>query len=132
MTSSHLSHGRHREDGLEPDDPVGMSQDVSERHLARKRLVARREFFSHLFTYVVVNGLLVGVWAATGGGYFWPAWVMGAWGVGLIMHAWDTFWKRPITDADIDRELERHRSRPSGVRSTTDSEPRSATPADGQ
>ncbi len=77
------------------------------RDAARKRLLAKRDFVTHLITYVVVNGFLVLVWAFTGRGYFWPAWVIGAWGIGLILHARDVFWRRPITEADIDRELRR-------------------------
>jgi hypothetical protein len=32
-------------------------------------------------SYVVVNGGLVGIWAATGSGDFWPAWSMVPWGM---------------------------------------------------
>jgi hypothetical protein len=50
------------------------------------------------------------IWAVTGAGYFWPIWVIGPWGVGLALHAWDTFVRKPITEADIDAELtRRHR-----------------------
>jgi hypothetical protein len=84
----------------------------SDREDARKRVQARRDFVSHLVAYVVVNAFLVGAWALTGHGYFWPAWVMGAWGIGLVLHAWDSFWRRPVTESDIDRELARRR--PSG------------------
>ena len=45
----------------------------------------------------------------TGAGYFWPAWVLGCWGAGLVLHAWEAFVRRPITDSDIDAELRRHR-----------------------
>ncbi|HZA78134.1 MAG TPA: 2TM domain-containing protein [Acidimicrobiales bacterium] len=82
---------------------------VSERELVRKRLQTRRDFGSHVVAYVVINAFLVGIWAFTGAGYFWPAWVLGGWGAGLVLHAWDAFLHRPITEADIDAEL--HRSR---------------------
>ena len=32
-----------------------------------------------------VNLLLVAIWAFTGAGYFWPAWVMLWWGAALVM-----------------------------------------------
>ncbi len=35
--------------------------------------------------YVVVMVFLVGIWALSGGGYFWPAWPMLAWGFALVM-----------------------------------------------
>ena len=35
-------------------------------------------------------------WLLTGsGGYFWPAWVLAGWGVGLLLHADETFLHRP-------------------------------------
>ena len=74
---------------------------------ARKRVTDRREFGSHLVVYVVVNAFLVGVWAITGAGYFWPVWVLAPWAVGLVLHAWDTFIRRPVTDADVEAELRR-------------------------
>ncbi len=43
----------------------------------------------------------------TGRGYFWPIWVMAGWGVGLVMHGYDVYFRRPITDADIDAEMRR-------------------------
>ncbi len=82
---------------------------VSEREAARRRLHARRDFVSHVVAYVVVNGFLVAIWALTGAGYFWPVWVICGWGIGLVLHAWDTFWRRPVTEADIDAEMRRHR-----------------------
>jgi uncharacterized membrane protein YecN with MAPEG domain len=81
---------------------------VSEREQARKRLQTQRDFASHVVAYVVINAFLVGIWAFTGAGYFWPAWVLGAWGAGLVLHAWDAFVRRPITEADIDAEIQRY------------------------
>ncbi len=81
---------------------------ASDRERARKRLQARRDFGSHVVAFVVINAFLVGIWAFTGAGYFWPAWVLGVWGAGLVLHAWDAFVHRPITEADVDAELRRH------------------------
>jgi len=82
---------------------------LDEREAARQRIQTRRDFGSHLVAYVVVNAFLVAVWLVTGAGYFWPIWVLGGWGVGLVLHAWDVFWRRPITDADIEAEISRRR-----------------------
>ena len=80
----------------------------SAREAARKRVEERRGFLPHLIVYVLINATLVFVWANVGpSGFFWPAIVMFAWGVGVVMHAWNAFVSRPITEADIDRELER-------------------------
>jgi fatty acid desaturase len=78
---------------------------------ARKRVTARREFGSHLVAYVVINSFLVFVWAVTGAGYFWPAWILAGWGIGIVLHAWDVFVRRPVTDADVEAELLRNKQR---------------------
>ena len=79
------------------------------RKQARDALKKRRDFTAHVVSYVVINAMLIGIWAISGGGYFWPAWVLLGWGVGLVLNAWDVFFRRPITDADVDREVERRR-----------------------
>ena len=84
-----------------------MPTDEERRAAAIKRLKIKRAFGQHAVTYVVVNVFLIGVWAVTGAGYFWPMWVLGGWGIGLAMHAWDTFGRRGITEDDIRREIER-------------------------
>ena len=40
----------------------------------------------HTAAYVGVNSALVGIWAATGGGEFWPAGSLGGWGAFLGGH----------------------------------------------
>src|SRR3954470_15090866 len=47
----------------------------------------RQGFRIHLTFYVLVNLLLIGIWAASGGGYFWPIWPILGWGMGLAGHA---------------------------------------------
>lgn len=109
--------------GSEPEglaDPVAPARPVvpagpkgdranEEWERARHRVQAKREFSSHLVAFVVVNLALIGVWLVTGAGYFWPAWVIFAWGAGLVLHAWDVYRRRPITRADIDAEMHRGR-----------------------
>ena len=81
-----------------------------ERRLALKRVRARRDLATHVVSYVVVNAFLVLVWWITApDGYFWPIWVIGGWGIGLALNVWEVFGRRPITEADIDRELRRGR-----------------------
>jgi hypothetical protein len=77
------------------------------RKQARKRLEKRRDFTTHVVTYVLVNAMLIGIWAISGAGYFWPAWVLLGWGVGLALNAWDVFFRRPITDSEIRQEMAR-------------------------
>lgn len=84
--------------------------DGSDEHeVARKRVERKRKLRADFAAYVVINAFLIVAWAVTGFGYFWPGWVLAAWGVALAMDAWRVYYQRPITEADIDREL--HRSR---------------------
>ena len=84
-----------------------MSVDEDLRKEAKKRVEKRRDLGTHAVVFVVMNAMFVGIWALTGGGYFWPAWIIGLWGVGLIMNVWDVYFRRPVTEHDIEQELKR-------------------------
>ena len=77
------------------------------REEAYKRLKTRRDFVPHAIAYALVNILLWSVWALTGVGFPWPIFITFGWGIGIVAHAWDAFWRRPITESDVDRELAR-------------------------
>ncbi len=49
-------------------------------------LLMRQSFKIHLTVYLSVNLLLIGIWAASGGGYFWPVWPILGWGIGVAVH----------------------------------------------
>jgi hypothetical protein len=76
---------------------------------ARARALRKRKFRGDLAAYVVINLFLIGIWALSGFGYFWPGWVLAAWGMFLVLDAWEVFYRRDVTEEDIQREL--HRSR---------------------
>ncbi|MDH4118413.1 MAG: 2TM domain-containing protein [Acidimicrobiia bacterium] len=84
-----------------------MTSIEAKRDAALERVKAKRDFATHVIAYVVVNALLVVIWAATGRGYFWPMWPIAGWGVGLVLNAWTVYFSRPITEGDIQREMER-------------------------
>jgi len=42
-------------------------------------------------------------------GYFWPGWVLAIWGVLLLLAFWDVYLRRPVSDAEVDAEVERRR-----------------------
>ncbi len=81
--------------------------ETKPREAAVRRLEARRDFRNHVAIYVIVNALLVVIWAATGSGYFWPIWPIAGWGIGLAFNAWAVYFERPITEDEIRREMER-------------------------
>ncbi len=82
----------------------------ADRESARKQVERKRRFWGGVVFYVVINAFLIGAWAVTGFGYFWPGWVLAGWGVLVVLDAWNVFFRRPITEGDIDREIH---SRPS-------------------
>ena len=84
--------------------------DEDLRKQAVVRLRKKREFGAHLLAYVMVNTVLVVVWALTGMPFFWPLFPLMGWGIGLAFHAWDTF-GRPPTEERIRREMERLRTK---------------------
>ena len=57
---------------FENDQQGASAGRVMARESARKRFEAKRGFVSDVVAYVVVNAFLIGVWAFTGAGYFWP------------------------------------------------------------
>lgn len=100
----------------EPGRPVveppvrGLSDALfaaAERDLVRERLRKKNKLRADVVAYLVVNAFLIGAWAATGFGYFWPGWVAGAWGLLLVLDAWSIFNRRVVTEEDVDRELRR-------------------------
>lgn len=79
-----------------------------QRQQAINRIRAKRGFWVHLAVYIAVNALLVFIWAASSGDYFWPIWPMLGWGIGVVGHA-ATVYVGPSTISEdrIDRELRR-------------------------
>ena len=84
-----------------------MSDQERERELAIKRLKEKRDFRMHLGAYVIVNAMLIAIWAFSSQGHFWPMWVMIFWGVGVAFHGWNAYFGKPISEAEIQREMER-------------------------
>ncbi|NKQ51810.1 2TM domain-containing protein [Amycolatopsis sp. K13G38] len=82
--------------------------DLDPRAQAVERLKKKREYFQHLAIYVLTNGFLVLIWwLVGGGGFFWPIFPIGAWGIGLLMHTWDVFAPSHLSEERIRREMRR-------------------------
>jgi hypothetical protein len=99
---------------IEPASPSsetgGGPEADEERQRARHRVEAKRKFQADVVAYVVVNAFLIGVWAVSGADGFWPGWVLAGWGVFLVLQGYDAFFRRPITEDDVDAEVARQRA----------------------
>lgn len=83
-----------------------MTEELSDRQAAIRRVKAKRDFKGHLLVYLVVNASLVVIWAASGAGTFWPIWSIAFWGMGLVFNWWSAYHEnKPITDEEIEREM---------------------------
>ncbi|MGZ4257147.1 MAG: 2TM domain-containing protein [Gaiellaceae bacterium] len=91
------------------------------REYAIATLKRKRKFAQDSVAYVAVNVLLWLIWLFTGhstnGSIPWPAWVSLVWGFFLALDGWRAYGRwpasrnTPITETEIDRELERTQSR---------------------
>jgi hypothetical protein len=88
---------------------VGRTEDEL-RDEAVRAANKKRDFRTHVVAYVTVNAMLVGIWAVTGADFFWPIFPLLGWGIGLVLNAWDVYGRKPLTESDIQREMERLRS----------------------
>jgi class 3 adenylate cyclase len=69
---------------------AALTDDLPSAHRSRRgrrRSGLEMSVRIHLTVYLVVNVVLIGIWAASGGGYFWPIWPILGWGIGVGCHA---------------------------------------------
>jgi len=87
------------------------ADDSNLRKFAEKSLKKKKDFREYLVVYAVVSVITSGVWLmTTPTGYFWPVWVFFGMGVGAVFAGLDAYGKlsnKPITQAEIDAEVER-------------------------
>lgn len=86
---------------------MGNSSDDGLRERALRRLKKKSDFRIHLLMYVMVNALLVGTWAMTGSGFFWPIFPIAGWGIGVVANAWDAYARDVPTETQIAEEMKR-------------------------
>jgi uncharacterized ion transporter superfamily protein YfcC len=94
------------------EDPlVDASPDTEQeiRDQAIQRLKKKRDFKTHVLMYVTVNVFLVVIWAIADSGFFWPIFPILGWGIGVIANAWDVYGRKPISEEEIRREVDRLR-----------------------
>ena len=90
-----------------------MAQQMTEEQIyeeASKRVKAKKGFYSSLATYLVVNVVLIVIWALSGQGYMWFLWPLCIWGVFVLGDFSRTFIFGRGSDYDaIKKEAEKMR-----------------------
>lgn len=80
------------------------------REIAKKSIKKKRDAWQFLIVTVIVNSGLSFLWAMSGGGYFWPAWVIFGMGIGVVLAFVDAYvpsFKSQISETQIDAEIAR-------------------------
>lgn len=80
--------------------------DQQRRESAIKRIRDKDGFRIDLIAYLVFTAVLIVIWAVSGSGYFWPIWLIGLWGMGVVMHAYAVYIARPVTEDRIAQEMQ--------------------------
>jgi hypothetical protein len=90
-----------------------MSNQISEEEIyqqARKRVEEKKGLLIHAIVYVLVNAILVIIWAVTNHGYPWFWWPLGGWGIGLIFNFLGVYvfnrqmkWEQTAVEKEADR-----------------------------
>ena len=85
------------------------TSEEARRERAIAQLKKKSDFKAHLIAYVFVNAFLVAIWALTGANFFWPAFPLLGWGIGLVFHARDAYWGDAFSEDQIRREMQHMR-----------------------
>jgi hypothetical protein len=90
---------------MKEEAPLRSTPDL--RDMAVVRLRKKRDLQAHLIAYVTVNLLFNVIWLLTmPGGFYWPAFPLLGWGIGVAFHVWDVYAPTP-TETAIQREMQR-------------------------
>ena len=88
-----------------------MTKQMSEDEIykqASKRVKERKRFYSGLVTYLIVNAVLIVIWALSGRGYPWFLWPLGIWGAFVVGDFLRTFvFDKGSDEEAINKEVEK-------------------------
>jgi uncharacterized membrane protein len=77
--------------------------------IARKRVEEKKSFYIHFAVYVVVNIMLIIIWAVTGAGFPWFIFPLVGWGIGVLFHFLGVFvfskqsgWERKAVEKEAE------------------------------
>lgn len=65
--------------------------DQERLDMARKKVKAMKDFYAHLFSYLIVNAFLFFLNLITSPGIWWFYWPLLGWGIGLAFHWMSAF-----------------------------------------
>lgn len=85
-----------------------VNQDAYQK--AKKRLITKRGFKSHLFVFLAVCTALLIINLLTLPEYLWVKWPVMGWGIGVFFHAmyvYDFLGTSPITEEMIEEEMKK-------------------------
>jgi 2TM domain len=103
------------------DEVLGTTPEVL-REQALRRLTKRRELKTHAVVFTLVNLAVWGIWAAlaasSGSSWPWVVFLTLFWGIGLVMNAWEVYVRKPLTEQELQREIERMESSDRGAPAT--------------
>src|SRR3954465_10430930 len=87
---------------------IEVRSDDTLREEALERLKKRQDLRAHLLVYAMVMALLWTIWVLTPPrGFPWPAIVMFGWGIGVVMNVWDVYARKPFTEEEVEKEMQR-------------------------
>ena len=88
-----------------------MTKQMSEDEIyeqARKKVKEKKRFYSGLITYLIVNAVLVVIWALSGRGYPWFLWPLGIWGAFVLGDFLRTFvFEKGSDEEAINKEVDK-------------------------
>lgn len=88
------------------------------RRVAVHRVKKKRDFRSHLFFYLVMNIAFWTGWIIDGAvndwAFPWPVFPTVIWGLFILGHASDLYWRDPMREELVQREIEQLRAASSG------------------
>ena len=88
-----------------------MAKEPSEEQIheeASKRIKEKKRFYGGLVTYLIVNAVLIVIWALSDRGYMWFLWPLGIWGAFVLGDFLRIFVFREKSDHEaIEKEVEK-------------------------
>ena len=95
---------------IENSLPVPTEAELRQAAIKRLKKKKKRDFRGHLFIYIVVNVAFWTGWIIDGAVntwvFPWPVFPTVFWGLFVIGHSNDLFWRHPLREELVEREIE--------------------------